>query len=132
MVACEAQDDADDDSAASPSEGDAVPGTDGEPSVSRIRVYPVVVKVQRPDADKVVDTDLDILVTQARFVASHSEMGERYDVTEIASEFADAVRGELDYLAEAKNAERLARHVRKTTTPWPSRRSTGSTRRPAC
>ena len=75
----------------------------------RLCACPVVVKVQRPEAAHIVDTDLDILVTQARFVATHSEIGERYDVTEIASEFADAVRGELDYIAEARNAERLAR-----------------------
>ena len=108
MVVCEAQDGADTDPSEPLSEADAAPQTGEEPSASRIRVYPVVVKVQRPDAEKVVDTDLDILVTQARFVASHSEMGERYDITEIASEFAEAVRGELDYLGEAKNAERLA------------------------
>jgi ubiquinone biosynthesis protein len=86
---------------------------DAEPepasSHSRLAVHPVVVKVQRPDAAASVDTDLDILVTQARFVASHSEIGDRYDVTEIAGEFADAVRGELDYLSEAQNAERLGR-----------------------
>jgi len=70
---------------------------------------PVVVKVQRPAVRESVDTDLDILLTQARFVASHSELGERYDVVEITSEFASAVRGELDYLAEAHNAERLGK-----------------------
>jgi len=70
---------------------------------------PVVVKVQRPAVQESVDTDLDILLTQARFVAAHSEFGERYDVVEITSEFAAAVRGELDYLAEAQNAERLGR-----------------------
>jgi ubiquinone biosynthesis protein len=75
----------------------------------RLRVHPVIVKVQRPEAALSVDTDLDILVTQARFVASHSELGERYDVTEIAGEFAEAVRGELDYVSEAQNAERLAK-----------------------
>lgn len=68
---------------------------------------PVVVKVQRPGVQQSVDTDLDILLTQARFVANHSDFGERYDVLEITTEFADAVRGELDYLAEARNAERL-------------------------
>jgi len=68
---------------------------------------PVVIKVQRPNVQQQVDTDLDILLTQARFVATHSEFGERYDVLEITSEFAGAVRGELDYLAEAANAERL-------------------------
>ena len=89
---------------------------DTESPASRIRVLPVVVKVQRPEAAKVVDTDLDILVTQARFVSDHSELGERYDVTEIASEFADAVRGELDYLGEAQNAERLADMFRDDQT----------------
>lgn len=68
---------------------------------------PVIVKVQRPNADEVVAVDLDILVTQARFVAMHSELGARYDVVGITKEFADAVRGELDYHLEASNAERL-------------------------
>lgn len=77
-------------------------------SARRLLVLPVVVKVQRPEAEQSVNTDLDILVTQARFAATHSDMGERYDVLEIASEFASAVRGELDYLEEAGNAERLA------------------------
>ncbi len=67
----------------------------------------VIVKVQRPLAEEAIDTDLDILITQARFVAQHSEFGERYDVVAIAEEFASAVRGELDYVAEASNAERL-------------------------
>lgn len=70
---------------------------------------PVVVKVQRPQVEQVVDTDLDILLTQARFVSQHSELAERYDIVQITGEFADAVRGELDYLAEGAAAERLAR-----------------------
>ena len=68
---------------------------------------PVIVKVQRPNVEAVVDVDLDILITQARFVAAHSELGTRYDVVGITSEFAEAVRGELDYHAEGTNAERL-------------------------
>ncbi len=68
---------------------------------------PVAVKVQRPDARASVETDLDILLTQAHFVTSHSETGERYDIAGVAEEFANAVIGELDYLAEARNAERL-------------------------
>ena len=68
---------------------------------------PVCVKVQRPNVEAVVDTDLDILMTQARFVQQHSELADRYDVVEITGEFAEAVRGELDYFAEGTNAERL-------------------------
>lgn len=69
---------------------------------------PVVVKVQRPNVEAAVAVDLDILITQARFVAQHSELGARYDIVGITTEFADAVRGELDYHAEGANAERLA------------------------
>lgn len=68
---------------------------------------PVAVKVQRPGVRDIVDTDLDILMTQARFVASTSEIADRYDAVSIAGEFANAVRHELDYLTEAANAERL-------------------------
>ena len=68
---------------------------------------PVIVKVQRPGVRDAVENDLDILLTQARFVASPSEFGERYDVFDIASEFAGALRKELDYTQEARNAERL-------------------------
>ena len=69
---------------------------------------PVCVKVQRPNVEHVVETDLDILMTQARFAAQHSELADRYDIVDITGEFADAVRGELDYFAEGANAERLA------------------------
>lgn len=69
---------------------------------------PVVVKVQRPGVRAAVETDLDILQTQARFVSAHSEFGERYDVADITGEFANALRKELDYTQEARNAERLA------------------------
>jgi len=64
--------------------------------------------VQRPQVEHVVDTDLDILLTQARFVSQHSELADRYDIVQITGEFADAVRGELDYLAEGACCERLA------------------------
>ncbi len=67
----------------------------------------VCVKVQRPNVEMAVETDLDILMTQARFVAQHSELADRYDVVDITGGFAEAVRGELDYFSEGANAERL-------------------------
>ena len=67
----------------------------------------VVVKVQRPGVRKTVETDLDILLTQARFAQDHSELGDTYDLVEIVSELADAVNNELDYVLEGRNADRL-------------------------
>lgn len=69
---------------------------------------PVAVKVQRPGVRAIVETDLDILMTQARFVGQHSDTADRYDAVGIVSEFTNAVRLELDYVIEAGNAERLA------------------------
>ena len=69
---------------------------------------PVCEKVRRPNVENIMEVDLDILRTQARFVAQHWELAERYDVVEITNEFAGAVWGELDYLAEGNSCERLA------------------------
>jgi ubiquinone biosynthesis protein len=82
---------------------------------------PVAVKVRRPNVEQTVETDLDILRTQARFIAQHSELAERYDVVQITDEFADAVRGELDYLLEGTNCERLgAQFAEDTTVKFPA------------
>jgi ubiquinone biosynthesis protein len=67
----------------------------------------VVVKAQRPGVDQIVKTDLDILMTQARFAQDHSDLSDYYDIPAIAGEFADAVREELDYIVEGRNADRL-------------------------
>ena len=70
----------------------------------------VAIKVQRPGVQAVVEVDLEILMTQARFVAQHSELGGPLRRRRRSSaEFANAVRGELDYTVEGGNAERLGR-----------------------
>lgn len=69
----------------------------------------VVVKVQRPGVQTQVETDVDILLTQARFVRDHTEIGAHYDVVDIVGGFAEAVQGELDYISEGQHAERLGR-----------------------
>lgn len=69
----------------------------------------VIVKVQRPNVRSVIETDLDILRTQAQFVERHTAWGSAYNVAENADEFARVLRAELDYIAEARNAERFRR-----------------------
>lgn len=68
----------------------------------------VVVKIQRPGVRQLVETDLDIMMTQARFLTERSDFGDKYDIASIAGEMVTAIRGELDYVAEGGNAERLA------------------------
>lgn len=69
----------------------------------------VAVKVQRPGVRGIVEVDLEIAQTQAEWIASHLDDAGGTDVVGIAREFIEAVRAELDYTREAKNAERLHR-----------------------
>lgn len=70
----------------------------------------VVVKVQRPNIENIVDTDLEILFDLARLAQARTPLGEIYDLTEIAEDFADTLRGELDYRREARHAQRFQRN----------------------
>ncbi len=67
----------------------------------------VVVKVQRPGIEQVVEADLDLLLRQARFLEKRSELMRDYNVLGIAQELASSLREELDYKIEGRNAEQL-------------------------
>jgi len=71
----------------------------------------VVVKVQRPGIEAVVEADLDLLLHQAHFLESRSEMMRDYNLVEIGSELARALREELDYQTEGRHAERLRNNL---------------------
>ncbi|MFF2633819.1 ABC1 kinase family protein [Microbacterium sp. NPDC058021] len=68
----------------------------------------VVVKVRRPDVVRQVQEDLDILNNIATRAARVWETARTYDIPGIMREFGDTLRAELDYLREARNAERFA------------------------
>jgi len=72
-----------------------------------------VVKVQRPDIEKVIETDLDILFDLARLTEKHIPASRLYDPVGIVEEFTKAIRSELDYGTEGRNAERFKKNFRK-------------------
>lgn len=76
----------------------------------------VAVKVQRPGVRQQVEVDVDITLTQARWVADHVSELSGLDVVGLAEEFTDAILGELDYVREARNAERLWRAFKDDET----------------
>jgi len=76
----------------------------------------VAVKVQRPDARRQIEIDIDIALTQARWVAEHTDLFGNMDIISISEEFAEAVLQELDYSKEARNAERLWRAFKDDDT----------------
>ena len=68
----------------------------------------VVVKVQRPFMDEIVDVDLRALRTIARWARLYEPLRRRVNLYLLIKEFADGVLAELDYEKEAGNAERFA------------------------
>ncbi len=67
----------------------------------------IVVKVQRPDIQETIETDLEILFDLARLLQIHTSLGKIYDLPEIAEDFADTLRAELDFYREGRNADRF-------------------------
>ncbi|MBP7999774.1 MAG: AarF/UbiB family protein [Candidatus Promineifilaceae bacterium] len=69
----------------------------------------VVIKVQRPAIDQIVRTDLEALRVVAKWAMRYGPIRRRADVPALLDEFARTLWEELDYEAEADNAERFQR-----------------------
>ncbi len=67
----------------------------------------VAVKVQRPDIAARINTDLAILADLAVLAQERLPFGKQYNLVELAWEFAVALRAELDYRREGRNADRF-------------------------
>jgi ubiquinone biosynthesis protein len=67
----------------------------------------VVVKVRRPNVVEDMERDLEIITNFAARASRRSKTAARYDVIGLADEFVYALRAQLDYLQEARNAERF-------------------------
>jgi len=67
----------------------------------------VVVKVQRPNVEQTVRSDLDLLLRQAHFLERRSETARNYNLVENVEELSYALQNELDYTAEAQNIDRF-------------------------
>lgn len=67
----------------------------------------VVVKVQRPAIQAIIETDLEILFDLARLLQARTPLKELYDLPELAEEFAATLRAELDFYREGNNADRF-------------------------
>jgi predicted unusual protein kinase regulating ubiquinone biosynthesis (AarF/ABC1/UbiB family) len=68
----------------------------------------VVVKVQRPGIERVVEVDLAALRRIAGWLSRVRVIRDHVDLPELVKEFAAASRHEIDYVHEATNAERFA------------------------
>jgi predicted unusual protein kinase regulating ubiquinone biosynthesis (AarF/ABC1/UbiB family) len=68
----------------------------------------VVIKVQRPGIEAIVDVDLAALRRVARWLDRVKVVADHVDLPVLIEEFAATSREEIDYLHEARNAARFA------------------------
>ncbi len=70
----------------------------------------VVVKVQRPNAPRQIESDLALLYQAARMIKERVRALDFIDAHELVDEFARVIRQELAYRLEARNAETFRRN----------------------
>ena len=68
----------------------------------------VVVKIQRPGIQKIIDIDLEIILHIATLMEKHLEGWDTQRPTKIIEEFAKTIENELDYGMEAAHTEHFA------------------------
>jgi ubiquinone biosynthesis protein len=68
----------------------------------------VIVKVQRPGIAASVERDMQVLLELARATEDRTSWAAQYRVLDLAEEFADRLREELDFRGEARNATEIA------------------------
>jgi predicted unusual protein kinase regulating ubiquinone biosynthesis (AarF/ABC1/UbiB family) len=65
----------------------------------------VVVKIQRPFIDQLIEVDLSALRQVGGWLQRYPPVASRVDVPSLMEEFSTTIREEVDYLAEGRNAE---------------------------
>ncbi len=76
----------------------------------------VIVKVMRPGIEKIIEIDLSILMSMARFAEKHIKESKAFNVIGSVEEFSRIIRQELDYIHEAQNADRFYLNFAGSTT----------------
>jgi ubiquinone biosynthesis protein len=76
----------------------------------------VVVKVRRPNVVEDMEQDFEIIQNFAARASRHWKAAARYDAVGLVDEFVQALRAQLDYLQEMRNAERFQANF--AGDPW--------------
>ena len=79
--------------------GDALKDTD------ETLITEVVVKIQRPDIENIIEVDLSAFRIVTKWLQRYKPIRKRVDLPALMEEFASILRLEIDYLNEGKNAE---------------------------
>jgi predicted unusual protein kinase regulating ubiquinone biosynthesis (AarF/ABC1/UbiB family) len=67
----------------------------------------VVVKIQRPEIESIIATDLSALQVVSGWVMRYKAIQKRIDIPALLAEFSSVLYQEIDYFAEGRNAEKF-------------------------
>lgn len=73
---------------------------------------PVVVKIQRPHIERIIDTDIELMYIMAKLLDRYVPETRIYDPVGIVDEFSRAIRKELDFTLEASNMVKISQNFR--------------------
>nr|WP_320050145.1 AarF/UbiB family protein [uncultured Desulfuromonas sp.] len=76
----------------------------------------VAVKVRRPDIERIIETDLDILESLSSLLENHTEPEQMFSPREIVREFRRTLYRELDFTKEGHTLGRFREHFRDSRT----------------
>ncbi|WP_040928423.1 ABC1 kinase family protein [Nosocomiicoccus massiliensis] len=74
----------------------------------------VAIKVQRPNIERNIRIDLEILKTIAQVAEKNFKWAKQYQVTDIVDELSTAIIQEMDYTLEARNINRIERQFKNS------------------
>jgi ubiquinone biosynthesis protein len=76
----------------------------------------VIIKVRRPEIEKTIESDIEILFNFAKMLANRFPEIKLYEPVRMVGEFARHIRREIDFSIEAQNCERFHKNFAETPT----------------
>ena len=75
----------------------------------------VVVKIIRPNIEKIIHEDIQLLKWVAKLFQTHTNVGRRLRPIEVVNDYEEIILGELDLRSEAANTSQLARNFHSSS-----------------
>lgn len=77
------------------------------------KVHDVILKVQRPYIEQIIESDIAVMLEFARLLNARTNWGKWNNILGVTEEFAQVIRGELDFSREGHNTEAIGRSIQK-------------------
>lgn len=86
------------------------PLDEGRTAATESDLIQVIVKIQRPNIEKIVTTDLTALMRVGKWLEWHKPIRRRANIQALLADFSKTLFEEMDYINEGKNAELFAQN----------------------